>query len=94
MGEEIDSILITAIGCASIIISMYLPSLFATKITLKISEIGDIIYNERWYTYPNALQMYVILIIQNSQRNRYLSGFNIVYCNVETFGKVNAKKSE
>lgn len=89
MGEDFSDILFLIIGCATIIISMYLPSLFTTKITLKLSTIGNIFYTEPWYTYPRKLQTFAILMIQNSQRNRYLTGLGIVYCNLETFGKVN-----
>lgn len=68
---------------------MYLMTSFATKIAFKVGDIGDVVYSAKWYNYPLPLRVHVQLLIQSTQRTRYLTGLRIVYCNLETFLKVN-----
>lgn len=63
-------------------------TLFSTKISAKMTDIGEVAYQSEWYEYPKFIDIYVLLIIQNAQRVKYLTGFQIVYCNLDTFGKV------
>lgn len=68
---------------------MYFISLFGTNISIKFYQFTDLIYDIKWYKYSGSLQLYILLIIQNSQQIRYLTGLKIFYCNLETFMQVN-----
>lgn len=60
-----------------------------TSTTHLMSEIGDMVYNRNWYSYPTYLRQYIIMIIARSQRTIYFTGFQIVDCTLEVFTKVN-----
>lgn len=66
----------------------YLFSYFATFITNRISFVGDTAYNTSWFDYPLELQKHFILIIARSQEDVHFTGFNLVRCTLEVFGKV------
>lgn len=74
-----------------ILCSLIWPSCFcyfASVTTEKVSSVGDIAYCSNWYEYPIHLQKYVTLVIVRSQEPMYFTGFNLIRCTVETFGKV------
>lgn len=70
-------------------LTMYSLTYFSTEISFEIVAIGEIIYFEKWYIYPKSLQIFVLLWIQSTQNVQYLTGLEVVYCNLETFLKVN-----
>lgn len=46
------------------------------------------IYNSNWFEYPTKLQKYAILTIARSQQPVYFTGFGLISCTSEVFGKV------
>lgn len=76
-----------------LISSMCWPFLFcyySSLVTEQTSSISDIAYNTNWYEYPPEYQKYMILIIARSQELTYFTGFNLIRCSLETFGKVSS----
>lgn len=67
---------------------MYCITHFSVNITTKICEIGDIVYAGKWYNNKSSLNIFTLLIIENTQRPRYLTGFGMISANNETFAKV------
>lgn len=88
--SRIDFIAINVLAFATNSVTMYLITSFATEIELNFIRIGDNIYFEEWYHYSKSLKIYVLLILQSTQRPHHLSGFQIIYCNLETFVNVSA----
>lgn len=75
----------------SIVCGFNWPSIYcglATHVTGRISSIGDSTYNSNWYDYPPELRKFVNLIITRSQEPVYFTGFNLIGCTLEIFGKV------
>lgn len=66
----------------------YIFGHFATRVTERILSIGDIAYDSNWYEYPGEFRKYIILIIARSHQEIYFTGFNLVVCTLEVFGKV------
>lgn len=52
---------------------------------------GEVAFNVGWYTYPVTMQKITKLLIQRSQQATRFTGYEILSCTVETFGKVNTK---
>lgn len=88
MGMERSDIILQLVSLGNILTTMYLLTLFATKISYEFVRIADIVYFEKWYSYKRNLQIYVLIMIQNTQRMRPMAGLQIIYCNLETFMKV------
>lgn len=78
---------IICLACASIWPSCF--CYFASQTTERVSSVGDVAYCSNWYEYPTHLQKYVTLVIVRSQQPMYFTGFNLIRCSIETFGKVN-----
>lgn len=91
MGMEISNVVATFLAFASNMMTMFSLAFISSKIAFEIVGIGDIVYSEKWYEYPKNVKIFILLIIQNTQRVRYLNGLQIIYCNLETFLKVNSK---
>lgn len=64
-------------------------SIYASRVVNQIEGIGEAAYFTKWYDLPPTLQKYMILIIARSQEEINFAGMGIIYCNLETFGKVN-----
>lgn len=61
----------------------------STRMTEKLSALGDVGYNSLWYKYPDhSCQAFILKLIILTQRPRYFSGYGIVSCTLEVFGKV------
>lgn len=61
---------------------------YASNTTDRIALIGNDVYDLNWYDYPSNVRKFMILIIVRSQRPMYLSGYHLINCTLETFGKV------
>lgn len=61
---------------------------FGNLATDHVSAIGDAAYNLNWFEYPVQIQKYVILIIARTTRRVEFSGFQLITCSMEMFGKV------
>lgn len=61
---------------------------FATFTIKRIASIGDDTYFLSWYQFPSIMQKYFCLIIARSQINVQFTGLGLIYCSIETFGKV------
>lgn len=53
-----------------------------------VSEIGDAAYGLNWFEHPLEIQKYVILIMARSNERVAFSGFHLITCSMEKFGKV------
>lgn len=47
--------------------------------------LSDGIYQVGWYRYPRTVRLYLLLMIQRSQRSFYLSAYGIMTLNLENF---------
>ncbi|XP_055305885.1 odorant receptor 22c-like [Sitodiplosis mosellana] len=61
---------------------------FATKITERVSSIGDVVYDSNWYDYPIEFRRYIVLIIARSHQEVNFTGFNLISCTLAGFGKI------
>lgn len=61
---------------------------FASFTVERIASVGNDVYFLKWYYYPPMLQKYFTLIISRSQGKVQFAGFGLIYCSIETFGKV------
>lgn len=50
--------------------------------------IGDAAYDSNWYDFPLELRKYIFLMIVRSQKPIDFTGFGIIHCSLENFGKV------
>lgn len=91
---NVNNILVIILAFCAILCVMYSIALVATYISFKLIEIGDIVYDSKWYTFPVSVRIYIQLFIQLTQRPRYFSGYQMIYCNLETFTKVNNECSK
>lgn len=58
----------------------------ATNASQDLYDVGTSVYLSKWYLYPTSMQKYFLPIA--SQRKVEFSGYNIIYCNMESFLKV------
>lgn len=61
---------------------------YATSTTRAMNEIGDTLYNSNWYTYPDEVKKFMIIVIARSQKTIYFTGFKMVRCTLEVFMRV------
>lgn len=66
---------------------MYFLTFFATKISLKLADVSDIVYRSKWYKSSLKTRVNIQFLIQATQKPRYFTGFQIIHCNLETFAK-------
>lgn len=67
----------------------FLLCYFSTRISFKISSIGDTAYRHtNWFEYFPACRKYIWLIILRSQLTVNLKGFDLIECSVQNFAKV------
>lgn len=59
------------------------------KLTENYIRVGNLLYTLNWHKLPRKYQIYLALMIQDSQKPRYYHGFNIIYLHLGTFIKVN-----
>lgn len=67
------------------------PSLYcyhATKVTARVSLMGDTIYDLDWFEYPIKLQKLIVLTIARSQKPGKFSGLDLIDCTLEALTKV------
>lgn len=62
---------------------------FGSMATESYEQMADCLYNCNWLGLSNELQKYFIIMMGNTQRPIYYSGFGIAVLNLETFTKVN-----
>lgn len=62
---------------------------FATFATARVSHIGSTVFESNWYDYPSELHKHITIIMSVSQKVVHFMGFNMIVCNLETFGMVN-----
>lgn len=77
--------------------SLFWPFLhchYATLITEQIEDVGFSAYDSNWFDLPMDIQKYIILIIMRSQEELYFTGLGMIYCTVETLGKVRVMKQK
>lgn len=61
---------------------------FATYSTNRVSTINEAVYDLNWYDYPQDVRKYILLIMAQAQVPIFFSGFKMVHCTLEIFGKV------
>ena len=66
----------------------FLHCYFATFATERISSTGDAVWSTNWFDYSPEMRQYVPLIIARSQKPALFTGFNLMPCTLEMFGKV------
>lgn len=85
---NIMNIVVVFLIVISSAVLMYSFAVFATNITTNLIKIGDISYESKWYIHPKFKHVYLLLLIQNTQRSHYFQGYGIIHCRMETFTKV------
>lgn len=58
------------------------------RITVALSKIGVAFYESMWFHLPTRQQKLLALTIARSQQEFYYDGLGLVYCSLETFGRV------
>ncbi|XP_031629162.1 odorant receptor 43b-like isoform X1 [Contarinia nasturtii] len=62
---------------------------YSAHISLRLQSIGDSAYHTFiWYEFPCHIQRDLPLIIQNSERPKFFSGYGFINCSLETFKKI------
>lgn len=61
---------------------------FANLVTDRVSMLSDSVYDLNWFDQPMEMQKYIILMMARSQERVYFSGFGLISCSMEIFGKV------
>lgn len=61
---------------------------YADLTTDRMEKIAEKIYDSKWLELPVELQRVSVLVISRSQILFRFNGLNIVYCTLETLGKV------
>lgn len=56
---------------------------YSTQNTEELLAIGDKTYSGQWYRFPARLQLSVALLIQQSQRPKVFTGFDMVECSLQ-----------
>lgn len=77
------------IGCFNYGLSWsYLLCYSATSTTLDVANVGNVVYNSRWYEFPLTVRKSIILILIRSQSPVYFTGFKLIRCTLESFMQV------
>lgn len=84
MLEFFFQIIVVFVSLLWIILHCY----YADLTTDRMEEIKDKIYDAKWFELPVELQKLSILVILRSQGLFRFNGLGIVYCTLETLGKV------
>lgn len=66
---------------------------YADKTTDRMEIIGEKIFEPKWFELPVKHQKPIILIISRSQQKLRFNGGGMVYCTLESFGKVRENHS-
>lgn len=61
---------------------------FADKMTNRLSDISDIVYNSEWNRYPKEIQLDIVRILQMANQPIYFTCLGVVNCNLESCNKV------
>lgn len=61
---------------------------YATTTSNMVADISAQLYHSHWIVYPRELQFYVMMGIARAQNEVFFTGFKIVRCTLQTFGKV------
>lgn len=70
----------------------FLHCYYASSITQQIGNTGFTAYGSNWFDLPIHLQKYIVLMVVRAQQTLYFTGFDIIYCTMETLGKVFPKE--
>lgn len=71
--------------------SLFWPVLhcyYASSITQRIEDTAVTAYSSKWFDLHIKLQKFVILMMIRSQEELHFTGWSIIYCTMETLGKV------
>ena len=61
---------------------------YATFATDRLADLSQTAYNSNWLDWPPEHQNYLILIMARSQEPVRFTGFGLIDCSLEVFGKV------
>lgn len=61
---------------------------YATVATFRISYIGITAYEADWFFYPPEFQKYMVLVIARSHELIFFTGFGLIRCTLEIFGRI------
>lgn len=76
------------LSIANVMTWPYLCCRYASFTVDRISSLGDVVYNSNWYEYPIELRKNFVLIISRSQTPIEFTGLGLIYCTLNSFGKV------
>ncbi|XP_031636184.1 uncharacterized protein LOC116349071 [Contarinia nasturtii] len=63
----------------------YVTCNYSTNVALKVCTVADVAFDAHWYSFPVADQKLFPLLIQRTQKQIRLSGYDIINCSRETF---------
>lgn len=87
--DHMDLRIATSLYNMATITSLTLVFCLASEsITEALFGVGDAFYESPWYCLPIQHQKQLILIIARSQRELRLEGLGLIFCSLETFGRV------
>lgn len=78
------------IGCSTLttIAMVHLQCLLGKMVTEQFAQMPNHLFHLKWYTLPNELQKYFILMLANTQQPVFFDGFGMFVLNLETFSTV------
>lgn len=90
--SELDSILDLSFTVLCIFAGLTWTSLlcyYATMAVHDVKDLGDFVYATNWHKYPPQFRKYFVLIIAQSQRQGYFTGYKLIRCSLEMCSRVN-----
>lgn len=64
--------------------------LFGNLVTSEAESVAEAAYDTNWYSYPVELRIFIMLAIRRTQRPLHFSGYRVVVCTLENYGKVSS----
>lgn len=61
----------------------------ATSATFDVMDLGNAIYEGKWYEYPGDLRKNTVLLIARAQHTNYFTGLKVMHCTLEVFMRMN-----
>lgn len=82
---ELHGAIVSNIGIMEILLSF---CYFGNRITMKAQDVGFEAYDADWYNYPPKIQLLLLPIVQQSQKEFIFTGYHLVECSMESFKEV------
>lgn len=83
-GETLRSM----IALTTVLVWIYFICIVGDSVSSRFETINGLLYQSKWYLYPNKLQKHLLFMMINAQKPVHLEGFSFIQCNCKAFTKV------